>query len=296
MPVSARESVQVRDRRGLVACLVCAQDFSCPCSMSWPTRRSSRACPPRPRRRAGTECSSGTTCAFRSLWSTWPTRGSRWQRWPRPQSESGSARWSPRWHDGGLSRWPGKRRRSTGSAAADSRSASAWGATSSRASTRSPARSSTTADAQACSTSRSRSWRPPGRANRCTTAASTTRSTACVSCPGRSSGRAYRCGSRATTASPGRCAGRRGTRVSSRSPWTTPNRSPRSSLTSRRCAGRRAGTPRSPTTSSSPSRLASDPAPYAAAGATWWLVEFPWDALSIDQVRAVIRNGPAAPA
>jgi alkanesulfonate monooxygenase SsuD/methylene tetrahydromethanopterin reductase-like flavin-dependent oxidoreductase (luciferase family) len=39
-----------------------------------------------------------------------------------------------------------------------------------------------------------------------------------------------------------------------------------------------------------------DPAPYAAAGATWWLVEFPWDAPSVDQVRAVIREGPAAPA
>ena len=39
-----------------------------------------------------------------------------------------------------------------------------------------------------------------------------------------------------------------------------------------------------------------DPAPYAAAGATWWLVEFPWDAPSVDQVRAVIRDGPAAPA
>ena len=25
-----------------------------------------------------------------------------------------------------------------------------------------------------------------------------------------------------------------------------------------------------------------DPAPYAAAGATWWLVEFPWDAVSVD--------------
>jgi alkanesulfonate monooxygenase SsuD/methylene tetrahydromethanopterin reductase-like flavin-dependent oxidoreductase (luciferase family) len=36
-----------------------------------------------------------------------------------------------------------------------------------------------------------------------------------------------------------------------------------------------------------------DPAPYAAAGATWWLVEFPWDALSVEQVRAVIREGPA---
>jgi hypothetical protein len=48
----------------------------------------------------------------------------------------------------------------------------------------------------------------------------------------------------------------------------------------------------------------SDPAPYVAAGATWWLVEFPtwwlvefpWDAVSVDQVRAVIRDGPAAPA
>src|SRR5215211_1443332 len=40
----------------------------------------------------------------------------------------------------------------------------------------------------------------------------------------------------------------------------------------------------------------SDPAPYGAAGATWWLVEFPWDAVSVDQVRAVIRDGPAAPA
>jgi hypothetical protein len=35
-----------------------------------------------------------------------------------------------------------------------------------------------------------------------------------------------------------------------------------------------------------------DPAPYAVAGATWWLVEFPWDAPSIDQVRAVIDDGP----
>jgi alkanesulfonate monooxygenase SsuD/methylene tetrahydromethanopterin reductase-like flavin-dependent oxidoreductase (luciferase family) len=40
----------------------------------------------------------------------------------------------------------------------------------------------------------------------------------------------------------------------------------------------------------------SDPAPYVATGATWWLVEFPWDAVSVDQVRAVIRDGPADPA
>jgi alkanesulfonate monooxygenase SsuD/methylene tetrahydromethanopterin reductase-like flavin-dependent oxidoreductase (luciferase family) len=37
----------------------------------------------------------------------------------------------------------------------------------------------------------------------------------------------------------------------------------------------------------------SDPAPYVVAGATWWLVEFPWDAVSVDQVRGVIRDGPA---
>jgi alkanesulfonate monooxygenase SsuD/methylene tetrahydromethanopterin reductase-like flavin-dependent oxidoreductase (luciferase family) len=38
----------------------------------------------------------------------------------------------------------------------------------------------------------------------------------------------------------------------------------------------------------------SDPAPYAAAGATWWLVEFPWETAAVDLVRAVIRDGPAA--
>ena len=37
-----------------------------------------------------------------------------------------------------------------------------------------------------------------------------------------------------------------------------------------------------------------DPAPYAAVGATWCLVEFPWDAVSADRVRGVIRDGPAA--
>jgi alkanesulfonate monooxygenase SsuD/methylene tetrahydromethanopterin reductase-like flavin-dependent oxidoreductase (luciferase family) len=38
----------------------------------------------------------------------------------------------------------------------------------------------------------------------------------------------------------------------------------------------------------------SDPAPYAAAGATWWLVEFPAEATTADLVRGVIRDGPAA--
>lgn len=35
-----------------------------------------------------------------------------------------------------------------------------------------------------------------------------------------------------------------------------------------------------------------DPAPYEKVGATWWMVTFPWDAPSIDQVRAVIMDGP----
>jgi len=42
--------------------------------------------------------------------------------------------------------------------------------------------------------------------------------------------------------------------------------------------------------------VGGDPAPYIAAGATWWLVEFPSEAASVDQVRGVIRDGPAAPA
>jgi hypothetical protein len=39
----------------------------------------------------------------------------------------------------------------------------------------------------------------------------------------------------------------------------------------------------------------TDPAPYAKAGATWWLVEFPWDTVSVDRVRGVLRDGPGQP-
>jgi alkanesulfonate monooxygenase SsuD/methylene tetrahydromethanopterin reductase-like flavin-dependent oxidoreductase (luciferase family) len=38
----------------------------------------------------------------------------------------------------------------------------------------------------------------------------------------------------------------------------------------------------------------TDPAPYAQAGATWWLAEFDPEAFSLDQVRGVLRDGPAA--
>lgn len=39
-----------------------------------------------------------------------------------------------------------------------------------------------------------------------------------------------------------------------------------------------------------------DPAPYAAAGATWWLVEVAADTARADVVRAIIRDGPAGSA
>ncbi|WP_327031648.1 LLM class flavin-dependent oxidoreductase [Micromonospora ureilytica] len=36
----------------------------------------------------------------------------------------------------------------------------------------------------------------------------------------------------------------------------------------------------------------ADPTPYAEAGATWWLAEFPPETVSLDQVRGVLRDGP----
>jgi alkanesulfonate monooxygenase SsuD/methylene tetrahydromethanopterin reductase-like flavin-dependent oxidoreductase (luciferase family) len=39
----------------------------------------------------------------------------------------------------------------------------------------------------------------------------------------------------------------------------------------------------------------TDPAPYARAGATWWLTEFEPGAASLDHVHGVIRDGPAKP-
>jgi hypothetical protein len=37
----------------------------------------------------------------------------------------------------------------------------------------------------------------------------------------------------------------------------------------------------------------ADPAPYAKAGATWWLAELEPETVSLDQVRGVLRDGPA---
>ncbi|XVQ11564.1 LLM class flavin-dependent oxidoreductase [Spirillospora sp. CA-255316] len=39
----------------------------------------------------------------------------------------------------------------------------------------------------------------------------------------------------------------------------------------------------------------ADPAPYAKAGATWWLTEFSPETVSLDEVRGVLRDGPIEP-
>jgi alkanesulfonate monooxygenase SsuD/methylene tetrahydromethanopterin reductase-like flavin-dependent oxidoreductase (luciferase family) len=38
-----------------------------------------------------------------------------------------------------------------------------------------------------------------------------------------------------------------------------------------------------------------DPMPYVRAGATWWMPEFAPEAVSLDSVRGVLRDGPLAP-
>lgn len=40
--------------------------------------------------------------------------------------------------------------------------------------------------------------------------------------------------------------------------------------------------------------IETDPGPYCAAGATWWQAEFAADAVSVDRMHAVIRDGQIA--
>jgi hypothetical protein len=47
------------------------------------------------------------------------------------------------------------------------------------------------------------------------------------------------------------------------------------------------------TTSRSPLAAGTELAPYVAAGATWWMAAFSWEAMSVDTVRGVIKDGPA---
>jgi hypothetical protein len=37
----------------------------------------------------------------------------------------------------------------------------------------------------------------------------------------------------------------------------------------------------------------TDPAAYAAAGATWWMPDFDPETVCLDQVRGVLRDGPS---
>ena len=39
--------------------------------------------------------------------------------------------------------------------------------------------------------------------------------------------------------------------------------------------------------------VGTDPMPFVEAGATWWLPDLAPDTLSLDQVRGVVRDGPA---
>ena len=98
--------------------------------------------------------------------------------------------------------------------------------------------------------------------------------------------------SRASTASPGHFAARSGTRASSRWASSTRTSSPRSPPSSSRLGRETSDDAAAPFDLAVELDPGSDPAPYAAAGATWGLVAFPWNPVSVDQVRGVIREGP----
>ena len=141
-----------------------------------------------------------------------------------------------------------------------------------------------------CSTSRSRSWRAHGRVSPCTTGASTTRSTACASCRARSNGPACRCGSPGVLRQAQ--AARRAARHQGFFPVNLEHPEQLAEIVAqltvlREEAGEDAAEPYDVVAALPPG---GDPAPYAAAGATWWVVDFPGDAVSVDQVRGVIRD------
>ena len=161
----------------------CAQDSSCRSSIRSPTPRSPRSCPPRRRRRAGTESSSGTTCGTPGA----SARGGRPVGHPR-----GGARVTERLRLGPMvtplaRRRPVKVARETATLdlLSGGRLTLGVGLGSDRFGTEYSVTGEDDDDRRArrCSTRPWRSSPRPGQASRCTTAASTTRSTACVPAP-----------------------------------------------------------------------------------------------------------------
>ena len=137
-----------------------------------------------------------------------------------------------------------------------------------------------------CSTRRWPSSTRPGRASRCSTAASTTWSTASRSCPG------------PCTAIPVWVAGFPGLRPGRWRRGRDPRRllpgqpgAPRRAGRGGRRSGLRSDADRPSTSWSAPT--GADVTAFAAAGATWWLTDFDPATLTVDEVRGVLRDGPA---
>jgi hypothetical protein len=108
--------------------------------------------------------------------------------------------------------------------------------------------------------------------------------------PGRCSSRGYRCGPRHLPETANRCAGPPAATACSPPTSTTPISSPPPSPRLPRYVGPASG----PYDIAVGLPIGVDPAPFAKAGATWWLQGFP-PGVSLDVVRGVLRDGPAQP-
>ena len=278
-----------------ISVVVCARDCSCPRSTRWLSRRSSLSCLPRRRRAAGTACSSGITCTgvSRSLPSLIP--GSRSRRWPQRLRGSASARWSRHWPDVGRSRSLARLRRSTGSAAAGSRSASAWAAMNSG--------SEYSITGEELDAKRRAGMLDEGLA--ILTAAWSGE-------PVQHQGEHYTVDGMRFLPRPVQLPGvpvwvagfygkpkplRRAARYQGFFPVNLEHPDQLAEIVAeltalRRQAGRDPAESFDVVAALPPH---ADSAPYRAAGATWWVVDFPGDAVSVDLVRAVIRGRPGAP-
>ena len=142
-----------------------------------------------------------------------------------------------------------------------------------------------------CSTRRWRSSPPPGPVSRWIIAAGITPSRASSSSRGRSSGPVCRYGPRDSPGTANRCT--RAARCDGFFPVNLEHPDQLAEAVAAITGLRQHG--------SAPYDIAialapgTDPAPYARAGATWWLAEFPPEAVSLDYVRGVLRDGPAPP-